>query len=428
MRFALVQPPTPYLVTSKSYGPLGLGYLAAYVRQELPWLEVQIVDFSTERNPQAAMLGVLPRQDVCGWTATSLDYETARGMARRVTQLDSDVVHLLGGAHATALPDQVDMDVFTSVICGEGELALTRCLLDIGHDRQPRRVYASAAIEDLDTLPFPDRLKPEAKQVQGGEGQSATIMCSRGCAHQCAFCATQCMWPGGVRFRSPGNVAAEVEELVEQGVTDFAFIDDSLTLSKPWLTKLCDLLKPLKIRWRALSRVDRATSETLRMMSWAGCTEICYGVESFDQNVLDALRKGTTIAQAKKAILAAAGAGLTTRVFLMISTPGESYRMTVERNKRSLEDLGKAVGMVSLSTFMPLPGTPIWMKPEDYGIEIAEPDLSKMNRYWYRPHGENKPWSPIRIDGMTYTEQLENISEMRHVLSALDRANTGVPR
>jgi radical SAM superfamily enzyme YgiQ (UPF0313 family) len=427
MKLALTSPPTPYLVSSQAYGPLGLGCLSAYIRRELPWVEVKIVDLSSGRDMISAIID-LSGQDVCGWTATSLDYERVRGLARRVSRVNSNsVTHILGGAHGTALPERVDMTVFTSIIRGEGEVALKRCLLDMRYAGKAKPVYDPIPIPNLDALPFPDRPIPEAKQLQGGAAQSATIMASRGCPYKCAYCGTHAMWPGRVRWRSPYNVAAEVSRLHDQGVTDFAFIDDNLTTNTLWLTELCRHLGDLGVRWRALSRVDRANPSVLRLMQRSGCTEICYGVESFDQDVLDRLDKKITYKQASRAIVDAAEAGLKTRVFLMISTPGETYRRTVDRNRVGLELLDPQIGMVTLNTFMPLPGSPIWNRPRDYGVRIVETDLSKMNRYHHGPGGENEPWSPIRIDGMTYAEQLENIREMRACLANLGRENRGTP-
>jgi radical SAM superfamily enzyme YgiQ (UPF0313 family) len=399
----------------------------AYVEEYAGWIDEAAL-IACEPGTTEISDEIATKYDVFGWTATSIDYETVRLLARGVHEKNGDCKQVLGGAHATAMegnPRHLDW-VFDAFVIGEGEKAFLKCLVDIQYDhiRWPQRYYTEY-VENLDELPFPRRPHVETQQLMGGETMGATIMTSRGCPHNCAFCASKCMWPTRVRWRSPADVVAEMLMLRERGVTDFSIIDDNMTLNDPWLREFCKLVKPLMVRWRGLSRVDRVNRERCVRMREAGCVDLCLGVESFDQKVLDALEKGTTTKQCMDAIITAHDCELQVRVMMMIGTPGESYKGTVALNVSHLHGLEDCIDLVTLYTMMPLPGSPIWEAPHVYDIEIVDRDFSKYNRWWWSPEGANAPWSPIRIKGMTYEQQLENIQQMRNYVASLPQMNTG---
>ena len=117
------------------------------------------------------------------------------------------------------------------------------------------------------------------------------------------------------------------------------------------------------------------------------------------------------------AIKRAHSAGLPTGLFVMIGTPGETYGATVDANLHWLRDrLDGQYHDLRLYVFMPLPGSPIYERPEDFGVKIVSRDFESYNRHAFRRDhaGARVPasWSPIRIDGMTYEQQVANIERM----------------
>ncbi len=408
MRLALIAPPNDYLTNPQSWPPLGLGHLSSYVQQEMPNVTVDMIILKAgERVPGG--------YDIYGFSASTHDYQAAEDLAFDLKVRQPRSICIIGGGHATVIPEEVS-PIFDKVVIGEGELSLVRILTDLD-SRQ--RIYKSPLVKDLDMLPFPDR-------HFGEDFKYATVMASRGCPYHCSYCATQTIWPGPTRWRSPENAVAEIAELKEHGVTYVSMIDDSLTVRRDWLRAFCDGIRPLDMKWRALSRVDRADHDMLALMRDSGCDMIKLGAESFDPDVLTAMGKGTTPEQGIEAAEAVYEAGLTLWLLLMISTPGESVD-TVPINEAALRRLHGKVSISSLHTFMPMPATPVCEKPEDYGITIIDKDVSHYNRLWWGPESkENEPWSPIRIDGLSRKEQMDNIARMRDCVSRLGSPSKGL--
>ena len=126
-----------------------------------------------------------------------------------------------------------------------------------------------------------------------------TLLSSRGCPYNCSYC-----FKGIVgrtyRQRSPGNVLAEIRELMSSyGYRYFYFIDDLFTLDRRRLAAISEQIisEGLDIRWQCLARVDRITFDSLKLMYKAGCREVHYGIESGNPEILKSLNKRITMSR-----------------------------------------------------------------------------------------------------------------------------------
>jgi anaerobic magnesium-protoporphyrin IX monomethyl ester cyclase len=428
MRVALINPPQPYLIEPGRTRPLGLMYLHSAVRNACPDVWVDICDLADETVEAAIERLVSGQYDVFAWSATSRDYPLVEKLAQQVAA-KTHGFHVLGGPHATAVDKH--HYIFRVIFKGEGEQTFPAFLKGL-RKGEYKTVYGGARIEELDNLHFPYRGGPPQGRIMAAGGDtSATIMGSRGCAHNCAFCAAKCLWPGRVRFRSPKSIAREVELLRDKGgIQDFVFWDENLTSSTQHLRETCAALKPLRIRWRAQARVDTVDRTKLKMMREAGCREVDFGVESFDNHVLECLCKRTTAELNKRAIELAYEADIPSRLYMMISTPGETYQETVEWNKQYLTELQGKYSVVCSNVFMPLPGTAVYESPEKFGVRFISRDFSRYFFYQYRREDgkiTNESWSPIEIVGMSREEQMANIDEMQKFMGTLGAVNKGTP-
>ena len=162
-------------------------------------------------------------------------------------------------------------------------------------------------------------------------------------------------------------------------VTQFDFVDDTITVNKERIKKLCNLLieKKLDVKWMCNARVNTVDPEILNLMKRAGCVRIDLGVESGDQEVLNAIKKGITLEQIKYAHTIAQNAGLQTNSFVMVGNLGESMdsvHKTVDLIKDFAEDINVAIAT-------PFPGTELyqvakrngWLRVFDWSKYVTSP-------------------------------------------------------
>jgi len=415
----LVNPPQPGLVDPHKYPPVGLAHLRAAVSRDCPGVECSILNLAGLTVSDAAGTIRDAKPDVVGYTATTAYWNEAVGVATHVHYTLPNAMQIIGGPHVTLSGET--RECFDATFIGPAEGSLVRFLRE-HHGRRERGIYLPQQSESV---------TPAVEDVIGNrlhapsDGRTAVVFSSYGCTNECAFCAA-CHMHRKVEFRNVDSVMRELRGIRDHGIRDVRFMDDTFCIREDRVLGLCDQMAELDLRWSCLLRVDQAHPMLLRAMRAAGCVEVGFGVESFDQAVLDAVCKRATVRENEQAILMADTEGLSNRLYMLISTPGET-RATVPLNIAALERLsGKFTGLL-LSTLMPYPGTAIYRDPLKFGALLLEPDPTKYTQQQYQGHDaeETPAWSPLLFDGMSRSDQLHNIRVMREYADGLKQNHRG---
>lgn len=380
MRFLLIFPRFKY---PSGDPPLGVAYLAAVLREA--GHEVDLFDATFARRPLVQLERRLKssRYDIIGVSVMTSMLDAVKEVVRTCRQ-HSDAPIITGGPHATVEPEgTLGMEGVEAVMIGEGE-AVMADLAAAGGDfadipgiwyrerGQIVRNPAAKPIADLDEIPFPARDLLDMKQYMdlwyqldavryGLRGTS--IIGSRGCPYNCAYCqpTLRMIFGSRIRRRSPENIVAELEQLKRQHNPDgVMWLDDTFLLDNGWMERLCGLLleADLGIVWGCNVRADVADKETLALMQRAGLRIVHMGIESASQRILDEVyHKGITIEQVRRAVSNASDLGLKVRGYFMLGAPGETedeVRQTVRlANELPLDD-------VTFSITTPLPHTHLY--------------------------------------------------------------------
>jgi radical SAM superfamily enzyme YgiQ (UPF0313 family) len=298
----------------------------------------------------------------------------------------------MGGPHVSFDAENT-LSLFPGIdilVKGEGEATVAE-LLAVIHSREkwhtvPGIVFKDEGqivttalrpfIQDLDALPLPARhLLPMARYQ--ALGYPVSIITSRGCPNQCIFCLGRRMVGQKVRFRSAGHIADEIEQIISLGISVINIADDLFTASKRRVTALCNeiLKRKLDITWSAFSRVNTVDTQTLKLMKSAGCHSVSFGIESGNPEMLKRVKKGITIAQAKRAAMACQEAGIRGHASFMVGLPGET-RDTMEDSLKLQKELAIESAFHFLS---PFPGTVVRENIADYDLEILTDDWDQYN-------------------------------------------------
>ncbi|MBN1134952.1 MAG: cobalamin-dependent protein, partial [Anaerolineae bacterium] len=193
--------------------------------------------------------------DVIAFSCLASDYYWALQKAQAV-KARSDVLVVFGGTHVTLNPDQVLSNPNVDIVCqGEGEYPmlelaeaidrhadLTRLSnLWVKHNGSIVRNEMRNLIEDLDSLPHPDRDLYDKYPFFRRRGKRPLHL-GRGCPYECAYCHNarkKALFRDKgkyVRWRSAEGVLAEIDEIKAHGfVTVLHFIDDSFGINREWL-------------------------------------------------------------------------------------------------------------------------------------------------------------------------------------------------
>ncbi len=361
--------------------PLGLACIAATAREA--GHDVRIVDanalaLTLDRTAEEACRDC---PDVVGVTATTATVRLAGALCGAVKARAPGVITVVGGPHTTFLPERTlrEMPSVDVVARGEAERSFPMLLDALAHggiaaargvqgfafrtpDGSVHDTGMPPPLHDLDALPLPARdLLPMERYRCTDSDSFTTLLAMRGCPCACIYCAVPAFFGRAMRFRDPGRVVAEMEEVHRRwGVEFFSFVDDTFTSRPEWVMELCDRLVasglPRRVRWICLTRPDMVTLDLLSRMRRAGCVRVELGIESASDRGRRFLRKGLTEEVIVQAFGAARQAGLSTMAFVILNIPGET-----EEDIRRTRDLVLRVApdYLQVSFLTPYPGTPL---------------------------------------------------------------------
>ena len=389
-RVALVNPPYPAEAQQSPFLPLGIGYLAAVLEEK--GYSVDVVDFQTSRPTQKDLQDKLKslNPDIVGATSATVNYLPALETLKAAKTVLPNALTMIGGPHVTVLDERTftDSNNVDIVARGEGELTMLEVANLVSEDnlknlndvlgitfkknnqviRTPDRPF----IQDIDSLPRPAHKHLDVSIYKILGRTYMPIITSRGCPYQCAFCLASKMCGRGFRARSPTKVVDELEWLRDEfGAGAFAFYDDTFTFDVKRAVAICDEMQKRKVGlpWDCRTRVDRVSKELLAKLRSTNCQLIHFGVESGSQEMLNTMRKGTTVEQNAQAIKWTKAAGISVAISLVIGYPGE----TPEMLQQTMDFIYKTKpDYVYMCEAVPYPGTELYDYIKKLGLELDE--------------------------------------------------------
>lgn len=185
---------------------------------------------------------------------------------------------------------------------------------------------------------------------------SLNMAASKGCSFRCAWCAKP-IWGQRYQQRSPQAVAAEMAELKARFAPDHIwFADDIFGFRADWVQRFADELDRLGggVPFAIQTRADLISEAMARALADAGCAEAWIGAESGSQTVLDAMNKGTTVAEIHEARQRLQQAGVRVGFFIQLGYLGEGLPELLQ-TRQLIEDAQP--DDIGVSVSYPLPGT-----------------------------------------------------------------------
>lgn len=392
-----------------SVPPLNLMYLAGSL--EKASITVQIFDDDLYQVGPNEVNRYISKVDpkVVGITATTATIKESLVYIKNIKKMFPHILTVIGGPHTTFRPietlkEEKGLDV---VVIGEGEETIVE--LVEGYIKNQDSNYNSflcnvkgiayrdriknfkkdknkkdrnqkneiklneprPLIDNLDNIPFPARHLVDFKSYELSS-QSGGIITSRGCPFSCDYCSSSLIMGKKFRTRSPENVLDELEELVyKYKLKDIAFLDDIFMLNKKRANEIANEIKKrdLDINFVASSRVNTINKPLLESLKKSGMSTLYCGVESGSQRVLNLMKKGITLQQAKDGFKTAKEVGVNMVGSFILGYPGETAK---EMNETIDFSIKLDPDYCQYSILTPFPGTPIYNKMNKEGLLESE--------------------------------------------------------
>lgn len=430
MKVLLINPPVrewakPNIV------PLGLGYIAAVLRQA--GHDVTVMDINAYRWDQDAVEKKIAASqfDVVGIGAIVTIYRYVKWLITILKRYHPDKKIIIGGSVGTSIPHVILTKTEADIICiGEGEITIVELLDALQNKKNLASVDGiwfkngkgdicknkkRMTIKDLDSIPLPawdlfpmdiyvknpvgatNRNKWIDGSNEGDIVLSMNLIGTRGCPYQCIYCYHDFMGET-YRHRSAQNIINEMSVLYDRyGIRYFHFLDDEFCLKSNFVYDFCTQFRKKfdrTVTWGCTGRVNLMTEDLIATMADAGCVLIGYGIESGSQRMLDAMKKNATVEQAHEAIrLTKKYLGWADCSF-MIGTPGEDSG-TIQETIDFCKKAELTPEVIFFTT--PYPGT------ELYSMALAQGKITDEEEYVL---GLGEQGEKVRINFTAFTDKV----------------------
>lgn len=387
--------------------PLGILYLASYLRKYLPNLKINIVDGALLGTAEIYKKVKSFRPDLVGLSVLTPGRIEAVNITKKIKIISPNCHVVLGGIHPTIMWQQMmqHYPFIDFIVKGEGEVTLSKLIQNMPFSKIKGLVWRNVSkiinnpprplIKNINNIPFPawDLINPLKYPPRGqgvfrgidlGKEVRFPVIFSRGCMGACTFCSTWKIWQG-YRCRKGQNVAREIALLSRTyHAKHFVFQDDTLTGNRREMIIFCrEIIKrKLNVALIGCTRVDHVDFPLLKLMKKAGFYELSFGIETGSPSLLKTINKNTNIENIITAAQKTKNSGIRFTALMMSNLPNETIK-DKQLSQKLLEKI-QPDNWSTLGCVWIFPGTAIYHQAKNAGIISDSFWLSRRPYYIYR--------------------------------------------
>ena len=405
----LVNPRATYFneIAQKCYPPASLLYLAAALIEA--GYSVTVIDANafglSDDQISAEIRTASPF--LVGFSVYSEILPQVRDLCRLAVRAAPDARIVLGGPHATAVPETtlVQFPEADFLLSGEAEESLPLLCGKILGNSPPADVPGAYFRNDAGRITSgpPHRLpdvkglpRPAKHLLKRAYDEKLyysilvrkkpvdTLFSSRGCPFKCGFCYN---FRRNYRAREPFDVVNELVKIRESGIRDVEVCDDTFTVNEDRALEIFRLIQKerLDVSFRIKSRVDVFTERLAAEAKKAGVYLVAFGMESGSQRMLDIMEKRITKEQCATARSLCKIYGMAAHSSWVVGYPGETPE-TVAETTDFIVKLTPTTANVAV--LRPYPQTPAYLIARDEGSLVGEWSPDAVDFPWVR-----LPWA-----------------------------------
>jgi len=337
--------------------PYASAIIASAIRDKY---DVQILDANLSDRSMEYIMGKISdySPDLIGISTMSIEYaEASHMLTSQLKKVMPEIQIIMGGSYPTLLPELAMKDGNVDyLVLQEGEFRFPKLLESIENNerdidklegiayrknKKPIINKPTGYPEDLDKIPFPAYDLVNFKDYSSRNNKYSlynnprylpygVTITSRGCPYFCNFCSTVNIHGRKIRYRSPENVLAEIDWMVEEyGIKELIFLDDNLLLNRKRIVTILNGLieRNYDLHWKAINVATFALDdELLGLMKKSGCYQVSLPIESGNPRVLrKIIRKPLNLQKATKVVDMAKKWGMEIICCFVIGFPGETW-------------------------------------------------------------------------------------------------------
>lgn len=362
--------------------PLGLGYIATYLGKEK--IDVEIIDCVKERKSKEEIIKFINNSSFT-YISTNIfttNYEIVKEIVENIT-INCEI--FIGGQVVKSIFQDIlkwNVKNRVNIIIGEGELIIPQLVLG-KCEQEPEKVESNKFVYRVnkESKYFPkdvskislnrDCLKEEVIINHYSE-KEVSIITSRGCIYDCAFCggASSLNKDSNPRIRTKESIIQEIKEIVSRysDVRSIRILDDLFLRNKESIDIVKEIFSNFpELSWRGMAHVGvlKNTFSKIEDLKESRCKELFIGIESGSNKIREKIRKSGTIKDILEVSSKILEVGIDLKGYFIYGFPEETeedFKKTFELAEKIKEISLKTLGQFRTSVFQfrPYHGTQLY--------------------------------------------------------------------
>lgn len=306
----------------------------------------------------------------------------------------SKALVVMGGLHASMNYSEA-CQYCDYVLLGEGEesiLKLIDCLKNdqavtfpgVAYQRDGKAVSTGACPPPCNIDVIPDRnLIYRYQKMAGHNTIWPQVHASRGCPHNCDYCAVVRHFGRKVRTRSPENVVEDIRQAItfhSRGHHRLAKVlwltDDNFFADRDWAVQVLNAIIRSGIRYQFTVQARYEVGfddEMLELLKQAGFCEIAMGIEFLEDEAFKSLHKKSTYGEIVRSVENIQRHGLRVRGLFIVGA--DNHEKGVGERLADFVIAHNICGVLIQSMYF-VPGTPVY---DTHKSKLIHTDWSKYN-------------------------------------------------
>ncbi|MFX1480754.1 MAG: B12-binding domain-containing radical SAM protein [Promethearchaeota archaeon] len=403
--------------------PIGEAYIASYLVSQ--GHEVKLLDLTLSNdfkndiskaiydfNPQ--VIGVSIRNvDSTTYPGNLFFYLPVKNIIQYIKQLvEPDIPIILGGAGFSIFSEEILKDLNHDLgVVGDGEFVFAEIIKRIEKEEDPRNIEKGVCfldskgtyhqkppwrVENLDDLPIPIRemMDNDAYLIDPMKKSGliwGNIQTKRGCPMNCIYCSYRYIEGSNVHYRSPENIAEELDLIVNNyGLKNIFIVDSIFNLDYDHVRNTCQEIinHKIEVNWGANYAPSRKFLDLMPLMKKSGATHFATGIESLSEEMLMNMNKSRSPDDAILTSEKCIDLEIEQLIHIIVGGPGETLK-TVRVSLDRLETIksfqgnlwqgdGDVIVFIGMRIY---PHTPLQLIAENDGIIQKGENLLKPKFY-----------------------------------------------
>ncbi|EOU1991322.1 B12-binding domain-containing radical SAM protein [Clostridium perfringens] len=362
--------------------PIGQGYIATYLKENS--INVELIDCIYEHLGVKEILEIIEEKKP-NYVGINIFTANEHIVKAIIEKCKYKVDFIIGGQAVKFMYNEIlkfNTENNLHIIIGEGEYIINAIINNkvdenIFLNRGNKKVYwidknSKYFPKDISCINL-DRSFFKERYIRNIYGDiESTIVTSRGCIYNCAFCGGACSLNKDIfpREKSKSSIIQDIKDIVKVNskVTSIRILDDLFLRNRENLIKSIEIFNNFNfLSWRAMAHIKsfNQCDDLLIKLRESGCRELFIGIESGSPRIRKSINKIGEIYEVKNIIYKLLENGINVKGYFIYGFPEEDiddFKSTYNLAKylKNISNKLKGNFRTSVFQFRPYHGTELY--------------------------------------------------------------------